>query len=172
MLWISAFVGVPAETINRCRSKGQLRFRLADARSALHSLVMSKSISASIGGLLIIIAATAGWCARPFWENRRCSYMSGDLPLFNGNINRLPPYPKSIPSNLVAGIYKCWSLTTERSRSQIAWQPVLRLKDVRQMKGSKYLLAFELWGVSDSSRLFLVDGNGVVTKAYIYPYSI
>jgi hypothetical protein len=48
----------------------------------------------------------------------------------------------------------------------------LRIEDARQLTGSAYLLAFEMWGVSDASFLFVVDADRNVIEAYSYPYTL
>lgn len=147
--------------------------------------VFGIAIAVSLG-----LAALAGWFTRGVWNDRGCTYLSGKLPMFDGYISRLPARPQPVPPAVIAGIYRCWALHNEaRERGRNGdgdggqshaidlaplrpWTPVLRLSDVRQMTGSNYLLAFELWGTSDSARLFVVDGSGTVIEAYAYPYSL
>ena len=126
----------------------------------------------AVGALLLAAAALAGWSARHLWDDRRCAYLSAHPPVFEGYIHRFPDYQHPVSPAVLASIYTCWSLNGDEEADVYGYTPVLRLKHAKQVTPTTYLLAFEMWGVSDRSYVFLVDNDGTVTKAYGYPYSI
>jgi hypothetical protein len=94
------------------------------------------------------------------------------MPVYQGYIVRLPAHQESIPAAVLSKIYACWALREHDLIKRVPWRPVLRLKEVRQLTKSDYVLGFELWGTSDMSALFVVGNDAEVRRAYWYPYSL
>ena len=119
------------------------------------------------GVLLSSCSALLGWKARTLHDARFCKYLAGDIPAYRGYISHLPPMKGNIPTIAIAEIYRCWAAYPAQTMNR-----QLRIKDARQLTASTYLLAFDIWGVSDSSLLFEVDKFGQVRHAYRYPYTV
>jgi len=123
--------------------------------------------------LLASCGALAGWKAHDVRDKAACGYLAKDLPAFKGYLQDLPAHEAPIPPALLSRIYACWAERHEALFGHdVRWTPVLRLKDVRQLTRSDYLLAFELWGTADKSLLIVVDDADRVERAYWYPYTL
>jgi hypothetical protein len=125
---------------------------------------MKRRLVATAAVIGAVASAGAGWIARDLAAGHSCRYTARGYARLYGDLNKLPQYPlENVSDSVVADIQRCWAVHPYHGP-----QHSLGVIGAVKAPPGGYYLVFEPWNLTDVQVVFRVDGNGRVSRAFVY----